>query len=65
MNDTNLPGDQARHAIGERRPGSSSALEVLATALVIRLAPGDLEWLARVLTERAEQHRREDVRERR
>jgi hypothetical protein len=63
MNNTNLPDDQARHAIREGQPGSSSAMEVLATSLGMRLAPGDLEWLARMLTERAEQHRREEVRE--
>jgi len=64
MNNTILPDDQERDASREGRPGSS-ALEVLATSLGMRLAPGELEWLARVLTERAEQHRREEVWERR
>jgi hypothetical protein len=57
MNKAVLPGDEAPCARRDRQLGSSTALEVLAATLRISLAPEELEWLAKELTEGAERQR--------
>jgi hypothetical protein len=54
-----LPGEEAPYARRDEQPASRTALEVLVASLGISLAPEELEWLARALTERAEHKRRQ------
>jgi hypothetical protein len=54
-----LPGEEAPYARRDGQPASRTALEVLVASLGISLAPEELEWLARALTERAEHKRRQ------
>jgi hypothetical protein len=57
MNSAILPNEEAPYARRDGQPASRTALEVLVTSLGISLAPEELEWLARALTEQAEHKR--------
>jgi hypothetical protein len=57
MNGAILPNEEAPYTRRNGQPASSTALEVLVASLGISLAPEELEWLARALTERAEHKR--------
>jgi hypothetical protein len=59
MNSAILPNEEAPYARRDGQLSSRTALEVLVASLGISLAPEELEWLARALTERAEHKRRQ------